>query len=111
MSGTVSLSANIQPIFTANCTNRGCHGGVRPAGELDLTAGRSYAELVNVASSQCMGGKRLVVPGDPAQSYIMNKLTGLGMCYGTQMPKVGVRLPPAQLDAISSWICSGAPNN
>jgi hypothetical protein len=41
----------------------------------------------------------------------MQKLMGVTLCSGTQMPKAGSSLPQAQLDAIGAWICSGAPKN
>jgi hypothetical protein len=107
----VSFSGQVQPIFSASCTNAGCHGGVKVAGNLNLTSGKAYAALVGVSTSDCSGSKKRVVPGDPAQSYLMNKLTGVGICTGTQMPKTGSNLAQAQLDTISSWICAGAQDN
>jgi hypothetical protein len=41
----------------------------------------------------------------------MQKLLNIDTCTGSQMPKAGQSLPKADLEAISSWICSGAPNN
>lgn len=107
---TVSFAADVQPIFTASCNGTGCHSGVMPRGDLSLVTGKSYAELVNVASASC-SGKLLVTPGDVSKSYLENKLTGVGICSGTQMPKAGASLPAAQLAKIRSWICNGAKNN
>lgn len=106
----ISFAGQIQPILTANCATTGCHVGVQPKAGLLLTAGKSYGELVNVASSAC-AGKSLVVPGAVDQSYLMNKLTGVGMCAGTAMPKAGGQLPADQIDLFRSWICNGAPND
>jgi len=106
----VSFATDIQPIFTASCTGIGCHSGVMPRGDLLLVTGKSYGELVNVASSSC-AAKLLVTPGDVSKSYLENKLTGIGMCSGTQMPKAGASLPAAQLAKIRSWICNGAKND
>jgi hypothetical protein len=52
-----------------------------------------------------------VSPGATAKSYLMSKLTGVGICSGTQMPKTGSSLPASQIAVISGWICAGAPNN
>jgi hypothetical protein len=41
----------------------------------------------------------------------MNKLLGVGTCAGTQMPEADMRMPQADLDAISAWICAGAPRD
>ena len=78
---------------------------------LNLTAARSYAGLVNVAASQCKDGRKRVVPGSPSTSYLVQKLTGVNLCSGTQMPKAGQGLPAAQTQTIVNWICGGAPNN
>jgi hypothetical protein len=97
----------VQPIFTASCTTN-CHGGTRPSAGLNLTPGNSYRNLVNVPGD-C--GRILVVPRSPSTSYLMNKLTGVGICTGTQMPARGVTLPSSQVDLVRGWICQGAPNN
>ena len=55
--------------------------------------------------------KMLVTPGDVSKSYLENKLTGIGMCSGSQMPKAGSSLPAADLAKIRAWICSGAKND
>jgi hypothetical protein len=107
---TVSFSSQLQPILTASCTANGCHSGVMPKANLLLSAGKAYAGLVNAPSSAC-AGKLEVVPGSVQQSYLMNKLTGVGMCAGTVMPKAGSPLPAGQVDLFRAWICNGAPNN
>lgn len=107
---SVSFSSQIQPIFSASCALAGCHAGIKPAEGMKLSTGNAYASIVNVASVECSGRLR-VAPGDPSQSYVMNKLMGVSLCYGTQMPKTGAKLPQSQIDLIGSWICNGAPNN
>jgi hypothetical protein len=104
---TVSYAGQVQPIWNASCTTN-CHGGNRPSAMLDLTPAGSHAALVNVPGD-C--GKIRVVPGSPSTSYLVNKLTGQGICSGTQMPARGVSLPAAQIDLIRAWICQGAPKN
>jgi hypothetical protein len=34
----------------------------------------------------------------------VNKLTGIGMCSGSAMPKAGGELSAAQVDVIRAWI-------
>jgi hypothetical protein len=75
---------------------------------LDLTPGKSYGSLVNVPAD-C--GLVRVAPRAPSKSYLVNKLTGDGICAGTQMPARGQSLPAGQIDLIRGWICQGAPNN
>jgi hypothetical protein len=53
----------------------------------------------------------LVTPGDPARSYLMNKVTGVGMCRGTQRMPIGVPLVPSKIQTIADWICAGAQND
>ena len=106
----VSFGAQVQPILSASCAVLGCHSGVKPKEDLSLLPGQSYGELVNVPSNQC-NGRVLVVPGDTAGSYLMSKLTNNGICTGTQMPKAGFGLPPAQIQLIADWVCLGAPAN
>lgn len=110
-SGSVSFKAEVAPILDANCTSAGCHTGARPKESLGLDIGTAYAELVNVATSQCGGMRKLVVPGSPSTSYLMQKLLAVDLCTGSQMPKAGQSLQQAELDAISGWICAGAPDN
>ena len=103
-----SFSGQVQPIFDADCTTA-CHSGARPAGGLSLVAGSSHGELVNVTST--CSGRKYVVPSSPQTSYLMNKLTGVGMCAGSIMPKIGGELSQSQIDLIRRWICQGAPKN
>jgi hypothetical protein len=107
----VSFARDVQPIFTASCVAAGCHSGARPKEELSLVAGEAYAELVGVATNQCGGARTLVEPGNGGASYLMQKLLGVDLCSGSQMPKAGQSIPVSELETISNWICQGAPDN
>jgi hypothetical protein len=100
----------VQPIFDASCTSSNCHDAASPAAELALTAGASHPELVGVPADQC-SELLLVAPGMAQQSYLVQKLTGLDLCNGNQMPKQLVALPWVEAATITRWICSGAPND
>jgi hypothetical protein len=106
----VSFANQVLPMLVAECTGAGCHSGKMPQQGLSLTATDAYRNLVGVASSQCTGKIR-VKAGSVADSYVVNKLTGVGICSGTLMPKADTALTGAQLDLIRNWICQGAPNN
>lgn len=95
----------VYTIFTqSGCGTAACHGGAMPKGDLDLsTKAVALAQLVDVPSSQC-GGKERVVSGDPGSSYLINKLTGVGMCIGSQMPKADAALSASDIDTIRTWI-------
>jgi hypothetical protein len=110
-SKSVSFKSDVAPILAGACTAAGCHSGMKPKEGLSLELSKSYAGLVGVASSECGAGRKRVSPGAPSSSYLLQKLLGVDVCSGTQMPKAGQTLPQTQLDTISSWICTGAPNN
>ena len=100
-------------VFTPICS--GCHNGSQPAngplpGSQDLTAGKSFTSLVNVASHEQPAVMR-VRPGDPTNSYIIQKLEGTPGITGQRMPFGGPYLDQATIDQIKSWIQAGAPNN
>jgi len=99
---------DVYPIVQAlGCTGAACHGGARPASNLDLsTASTGYKQLVNVPADEC-SSKTRVVPGSSSTSYLMAKLTGVGMCSGSLMPKGG-GLSSAQIDTFRTWMDSGA---
>ncbi|MBZ5709580.1 Ig-like domain-containing protein [Nannocystis pusilla] len=101
--GECDFPGAVQPIFTGSCS---CHAGGQPAGGLSLATGESFAALVNVESSQAPGVLR-VAPGDPASSFLMEKLSP-APSVGQQMP-LGGMLSEGQVATISAWIAAGAP--
>jgi hypothetical protein len=64
-------------VFTPNCATSNCHAGANLQAGLDLSAASSYAMLVGVASTQNAGVQR-VNPGNPNNSYLIQKLEGAG---------------------------------
>jgi hypothetical protein len=103
----VSFSAVVGPLLVAQCASAGCHTAPVPKADLDLRAAAAYGELVGVPASQC-GDRLRVAPGDVGASYLVNKLRGVDMCSGSQMPKAGRGLAQGELEAIERWICGGA---
>jgi hypothetical protein len=100
--------ASIQElVFAPNCATSGCHAGAAPSAGLDLSdAMTSYMELVGVASTGA-AGRVLVVAGDAANSYLVEKL-GPMPAAGQQMPIGAPPLPAATIDVIRTWINDGA---
>lgn len=90
-----------------------CHtdqGRVPPAGMV-LLEGRAYGSLVNQASSGKPGAIR-VIPGDPDNSYLVQKLEGAAGIVGERMPRTGGPfLTEGQMLVIRRWIARGAPND
>ena len=66
-------------------------------------------QLVGIASSQNAGTQR-VNPGDPNNSYLIQKLEGAAGISGGQMPP-GAALPQASIDVIRQWIMDGATDD
>jgi hypothetical protein len=109
--GTVSiaLSADFQSIqdnvFTPICSV--CHvGGGAPMG-LRLDAADSFNLLVGVPSTEVPAILR-VKPGDPDNSYIIQKLEGHAS-VGARMPFGGPYLTADTVAFIRQWISNGAP--
>lgn len=92
-------------VFTPTCASSSCHGGGAPAAGLNLTSANSYAELVNITSSQD-GNFLLVEPTDPDNSYLIQKMEGSASGGGV-MPPSGSILQ-ASIDTIRQWITDGA---
>jgi len=95
-------------VFTPTCS--GCHSGPQgnplPAG-LDLTSlSMSFTALVNAPSTE-VGALNLVEPGDPDNSYLVQKLEGTA-AVGARMPLFGTPLSQGTIDAIRQWITDGA---
>jgi hypothetical protein len=99
---SVSFQHDVVPLI-GHCGGEECHGG--------LGMSWPYASLVNKMTMQCGDGRVFVKPGDPANSYLLQKLEGTHLCTGARMPKLGMPLSAADLQTIADWICEGAPNN
>jgi hypothetical protein len=117
---SISYKNNIQPVFTTSCALGGCHDATSSAQGLNLSAGASYRQLVNVPSTEQRTVKR-VQPGDPTASYLVRKIKNTEGITGTIMPQgclnggTGTNGAPCltgdQMDMISTWILACAPNN
>jgi hypothetical protein len=100
-SGIYTLSNDVQPIWTGNCTS--CHftGGTSP----NLTSGNSRTATVGVASV-CTAGTRIIA-GNSASSVLYLRMIG-GSCGA--MPPSGI-LGSASTNIVKDWIDNGAQNN
>ena len=93
-------------VFTPNCATSGCHqGGGAPQG-LRLEEANSYGLLVDTPSSQQPTIDR-VEPGDPDNSYLIQKLEGTA-ATGQQMPLNAAALSQTTINTIRQWITDGA---
>ena len=93
------------------CTNCHTSTGRNPSGGLNLNHDVAYDQLVNVASRGKAGATR-VIPGDAANSYLVQKLDGSPGIVGRRMPFAGAPfLTDGQMLILKRWIAIGAPRN
>ncbi|MCH2128180.1 MAG: PSD1 and planctomycete cytochrome C domain-containing protein [Pirellulaceae bacterium] len=89
----LTFERDIRPIFRAHCFD--CHGSTEELrGQLDLRLVRFMKQ----------GGKSgpAIVPGNPAQSYLWQRV------HHGEMPPSGQRLPAKALTTLRRWIEAGA---
>lgn len=99
-----TFSSIQENVFTPICT--ACHAGATAPQGLRLDDANSYGLLVGVASAEQPALQR-VEPGDPDNSYLIQKLEGTA-AVGEQMPLNATPLPQADIDVIRQWITDGA---
>jgi hypothetical protein len=105
--GAPSYAKDVEPVFLAECGD--CHGAENPKKGLDLSQGRGLANMLG-RPSQEVDGVLLLKAGDPAASYLWQKLSH-SSAEGKGMPRTlfGAKtLPQDQLDLIERWIKEGA---
>lgn len=92
----VSFSADIMPIFEAECAN--CHGTF---GGWDAS---SYNTVMTTGNNA-----PVIIPGDPENSLLAQKIVGT-QSIGAAMPPGGL-LPEDEIQIILDWIKQGALDN
>ncbi len=93
------------------CVNCHTSTGRTPSGGMNLNHDVAYDQIVNVASRGKAGAIR-VIPGDPENSYIVQKLEGRPGIVGRRMPFSGAPfLTDGQMLILKRWIAIGAPRN
>jgi len=111
--GEVTLSQDVQPIFTGNCAFTGCHAGSSPEEGMSLGEGQTFSNVVNVAARQLLTMNR-VTPNQPDNSYLVHKVQGTHLAAGgsgSQMPLDRSPLSQSDIDLIRAWIQAGALSN
>jgi hypothetical protein len=96
--GRVDFADDVLPILATHCFR--CHGGVREK------AGLNLADPERVRSVLA-SGHAAVVPGDPARSELLARITTSDP--DERMPSDGSPLSPQEIDTIRRWIGQGAP--
>ncbi|MFN3486211.1 MAG: Ig-like domain-containing protein [Planctomycetota bacterium] len=113
----VSWSLNVWPVVQNNC--RSCHvsgqGSLQVPNMIMTDATATRAAWINVDPS-CTGGSipagaKRVVPGDPAQSFVYNKISQVTPWCGDRMPRGQPALSPVNIQLFFDWIDQGALDN
>lgn len=129
--GGISLRKDIMPLFELNgCAT--CHNDVtdQRTHRTDFrTADSVYVSLINKQSfDHCVDGgsdevgidtpllgEYRVAPGDPAGSFLLQKLREphemCGTFYGRMPPPPRARMAASDIDVVEEWIAQGALNN
>ncbi len=112
---TVTLTQLQTQIFTPICSV--CHtgGGTGLPSVQNLTAGHTFANIVNVTSIEKPTLLR-IKPNDPTNSYLLQKIEGAAGISGSRMPlgcgsSANPCLDQATIDLVKTWISQGALNN
>jgi len=93
------------------CTNCHTNIGHTPSGGMNLLHDLAYDQIVNVPSARKPGAIR-IIPGDPENSYLVQKLEGRPGIVGLRMPFSGAPfLTDGQMLILKRWIAIGAPRN
>jgi len=113
----VTLSVDVAPVLQENCAVSGCHDGVTKEHGLDFsTSATAFQSLVNQTTwDHCRDNMTVtrVMPGRSSESFLLVMIEGMDRC------PLQPRMPPAprsalfseQVEAIRSWIASGAKND
>lgn len=93
-------------VFTPTCATTGCHFGAGAPEGLRLDDASSFGLLVSIPSGEESAILR-VAPGDPDNSYLIQKLEGTASS-GQQMPLNAPALSSGTINVIRQWISDGA---
>jgi hypothetical protein len=112
-SGAASAFDVIQEqVFNQNCLSGGCHNSQSRAGNMNLSPGVSFDEIVGSLSDNPAAradGLLRVEPFDPDNSFLMIKLTEPSPDQGSPMPLNELPLSAGDIELIRAWIADGAP--
>ena len=92
-------------MFTPICAE--CHqGSFAPAG-LSLAAGEAFANIVGVTATEVPSLSR-IAPGDPDNSWLIQKISLDNPPVGGRMPLGGPPLDDETINFIRQWVADGA---
>lgn len=94
---SVDFGRDVQPVLMRHCGK--CHSGNERNGGLSFNNQAS-------AFAETDSGRRGIVPGDPAMSEILQRISSND--EDLRMPPEGERLSVSQIDVLRRWIADGA---
>jgi hypothetical protein len=111
--GSVQFGRDIRPIIALGpdapqpygC--KGCHYSTEPEHVGYDLGGLDLSTLGALRRGGATSGKRIVVPGDPDSSAIVQKLRGT-YPFGARMPRAGIAWGDDDMTLITGWIAAGA---
>lgn len=95
-------------ILTPTCATSECHDGTAKDNTLNLSAGKTFAQTINIGAENVDNGI-IVKPGEPDNSLLFTLLSG-PKGKANKMPKSG-NVSEKQKEAIRLWIANGALEN
>jgi hypothetical protein len=109
-----SIMERVAAVLAPNCAVAGCHNATTKEHGMDLSTSLGiYDSLVGKKGIDHCTNSLLVrvVPGSSAQSFLMAKIGGTGLCDLSQPmpPPPRQMLSPEQIETIGLWISIGAP--
>ena len=108
-----STFEQIQRVIFPTCARSTCHNVAQGLHQLSLDPADAYASLVGVAANNpvaAAAGKLRVDPGNPGNSFILDKLRGtLAAGEGERMPRGLKKLKSLEIELVEEWIAAGAP--
>ena len=97
-----TFEADVKPILQKSCGGATCHINNVQSG-VELTTFQKTMASVGVQY-----GGPIVVPGDPDQSPLIDKVSGSPPRFGVKMPFVGDALTDSDILTLRRWIQGGA---
>jgi hypothetical protein len=94
-----TFNADIRPILNKHCTS--CHGGVKAAGEISFV----YRDKAITTGES---GRKAIVPGDPAGSELVRRITHDDPDERMPPPNHGPALSSGEIEKLTAWIQAGA---
>jgi len=99
---TVQFNRDVRPILTNNCFR--CHGPDAHERKKDLRFDQR-----EVAVNELPDGVTAIVPGDPAASEMIKRITSDDPDYRMPPPEAHKTLTADQIDTLKKWVAQGAP--